>query len=90
MILYMRSHYHILKVSTPCSKGGLECAPEAKGNLPSSVTEPTAALTFQCKGVRDRLVSYSAFGQTEVRRRDLAESPAGVSGTVTCGRDGTE
>ena len=49
----MKSLNHILKASIPCSKGGLECAPEAKGNLQSSVMEPTAAPTFQYKGVRD-------------------------------------
>lgn len=55
MTLYMRSLNYILEVSIPCSKGGLECAQEAKGNLQSPVMEPTAALTFQYKGVRHRL-----------------------------------
>lgn len=52
-MLYMRSLNHIPKVLIPCSKGGLQCAAEAQCDLQSSVTEPTAALPFQDKGVRD-------------------------------------
>lgn len=49
----MRSLNHIPEVLIPRSKGGLKRAPEAQSDLQSSVTEPTAALTFQDKGVRD-------------------------------------
>lgn len=80
MILYLRSCNHILKVSVPCSKGGLESAPQAEGNLGRCVLQLTAALTFQHKDARGKLWSCSAFDQNKVRahripcRRSLWDS----------------
>lgn len=88
MILYLRSCNHILKGSVPCSKGGLEGAPQAKGNLGRSVLQLTAALTFQHEV--EEANSDPALLLAKIKS-ELSESPAeGVSGTVTCGRERDE
>lgn len=80
----MRSLNHIPKVLIPCSKGGLQCAAEAQCDLQSSVTEPTAALPFQDKGVRDDFDPNLLLANIK-SEEGMSQNPPGVSGTVTRG-----
>lgn len=81
----MRSLNHIPKVLIPCSKGGLQCAAEAQCDLQSSVTEPTAALPFQDKGVRDDFDPNLLLANIKSEEGMPQNPPEGVSGTVTRG-----